>query len=312
MTTFGGPSTSSRATFVQRATSSARRGRRSKTAAAPQMTKRSGASGRGVALPAARVVAAEDGALDDRRDLALLRHRQRVVERPRDRAGAAVGAHDPGRGRSQALGVDALRLHQRDPPRPQLAADLHDRDRVGVGRGADQAALEQRVEPRGRRGRPPPARGRRPRPRPARRRSARPSSRGAGVGTGWGPEVIACFYHRSVRVRILGSAAGGGFPQWNCRCPTCEAARTGAARGRARSRRSRSAARRGRGSWPTRRPTCASSSRRSRRARAACGPHRSPGCCSRTPRSTTPRACCCCASRRRRCRSTAARTSAAR
>jgi pyrroloquinoline quinone biosynthesis protein B len=32
-----------------------------------------------------------------------------------------------------------------------------------------------------------------------------------------------------VRVRILGSAAGGGFPQWNCHCPTCEAARTGAA-----------------------------------------------------------------------------------
>jgi pyrroloquinoline quinone biosynthesis protein B len=30
-----------------------------------------------------------------------------------------------------------------------------------------------------------------------------------------------------VRVRILGSAAGGGFPQWNCRCPTCEAAREG-------------------------------------------------------------------------------------
>jgi pyrroloquinoline quinone biosynthesis protein B len=38
---------------------------------------------------------------------------------------------------------------------------------------------------------------------------------------------IACFYHRPVRVRVLGSAAGGGFPQWNCRCPTCEAARTG-------------------------------------------------------------------------------------
>lgn len=32
-----------------------------------------------------------------------------------------------------------------------------------------------------------------------------------------------------MRARILGSAAGGGFPQWNCRCPTCEAARTGAA-----------------------------------------------------------------------------------
>jgi pyrroloquinoline quinone biosynthesis protein B len=38
---------------------------------------------------------------------------------------------------------------------------------------------------------------------------------------------IVSFYHRAVRVRILGSAAGGGFPQWNCRCPTCEAARAG-------------------------------------------------------------------------------------
>jgi len=31
-----------------------------------------------------------------------------------------------------------------------------------------------------------------------------------------------------VRARVIGSAAGGGFPQWNCRCPTCEAARSGA------------------------------------------------------------------------------------
>jgi pyrroloquinoline quinone biosynthesis protein B len=30
-----------------------------------------------------------------------------------------------------------------------------------------------------------------------------------------------------VRIRILGSAAGGGFPQWNCHCETCEAARAG-------------------------------------------------------------------------------------
>ena len=30
-----------------------------------------------------------------------------------------------------------------------------------------------------------------------------------------------------MRVRILGSAAGGGFPQWNCHCETCEAARVG-------------------------------------------------------------------------------------
>ena len=32
---------------------------------------------------------------------------------------------------------------------------------------------------------------------------------------------------RHVRVRVLGSAAGGGYPQWNCHCMTCEAARAG-------------------------------------------------------------------------------------
>jgi pyrroloquinoline quinone biosynthesis protein B len=30
-----------------------------------------------------------------------------------------------------------------------------------------------------------------------------------------------------VRVRVLGSAAGGGFPQWNCHCRVCDAARAG-------------------------------------------------------------------------------------
>ena len=30
-----------------------------------------------------------------------------------------------------------------------------------------------------------------------------------------------------MRVRVLGSAAGGGYPQWNCRCVVCEAARAG-------------------------------------------------------------------------------------
>jgi pyrroloquinoline quinone biosynthesis protein B len=30
-----------------------------------------------------------------------------------------------------------------------------------------------------------------------------------------------------MRIRILGSAAGGGVPQWNCRCPNCAAARAG-------------------------------------------------------------------------------------
>ena len=30
-----------------------------------------------------------------------------------------------------------------------------------------------------------------------------------------------------IRIHILGSAAGGGLPQWNCACPNCTAARTG-------------------------------------------------------------------------------------
>jgi pyrroloquinoline quinone biosynthesis protein B len=30
-----------------------------------------------------------------------------------------------------------------------------------------------------------------------------------------------------VRVHVLGSAAGGGFPQWNCNCPNCHAWRQG-------------------------------------------------------------------------------------
>jgi pyrroloquinoline quinone biosynthesis protein B len=31
-----------------------------------------------------------------------------------------------------------------------------------------------------------------------------------------------------VRIRVLGSAAGGGFPQWNCGCDNCRAARANA------------------------------------------------------------------------------------
>lgn len=30
-----------------------------------------------------------------------------------------------------------------------------------------------------------------------------------------------------MRVRVLGSAAGGGFPQWNCNCPNCDGLRKG-------------------------------------------------------------------------------------
>jgi pyrroloquinoline quinone biosynthesis protein B len=38
-----------------------------------------------------------------------------------------------------------------------------------------------------------------------------------------------------MRVKILGSAAGGGFPQWNCACPNCRALRTGTFHGKART-----------------------------------------------------------------------------
>ena len=38
-----------------------------------------------------------------------------------------------------------------------------------------------------------------------------------------------------MRIEILGSAAGGGFPQWNCNCRNCHAQRTGAFQGKART-----------------------------------------------------------------------------
>jgi pyrroloquinoline quinone biosynthesis protein B len=41
-----------------------------------------------------------------------------------------------------------------------------------------------------------------------------------------------------VRIRVLGSAAGGGFPQWNCGCANCEGLRTGRLRATARTQES--------------------------------------------------------------------------
>jgi pyrroloquinoline quinone biosynthesis protein B len=38
-----------------------------------------------------------------------------------------------------------------------------------------------------------------------------------------------------MRVRVLGSAAGGGFPQWNCACPSCRAVRDGSRPARPRT-----------------------------------------------------------------------------
>ncbi len=38
-----------------------------------------------------------------------------------------------------------------------------------------------------------------------------------------------------MQVKILGSAAGGAFPQWNCACANCRSVRSGTFRGKARS-----------------------------------------------------------------------------
>jgi pyrroloquinoline quinone biosynthesis protein B len=38
-----------------------------------------------------------------------------------------------------------------------------------------------------------------------------------------------------MKIRVLGSAAGGGFPQWNCNCPNCAGLRAGTLRARART-----------------------------------------------------------------------------
>src|SRR5262245_56014174 len=45
--------------------------------------------------------------------------------------------------------------------------------------------------------------------------------RGAGSGT------RPPFFVLTMRAVILGSAAGGGLPQWNCGCHNCQAARAG-------------------------------------------------------------------------------------
>jgi pyrroloquinoline quinone biosynthesis protein B len=38
-----------------------------------------------------------------------------------------------------------------------------------------------------------------------------------------------------MKILILGSAAGGGFPQWNCNCPNCDGVRKGSIKAKART-----------------------------------------------------------------------------
>ena len=42
----------------------------------------------------------------------------------------------------------------------------------------------------------------------------------------------------TVLIRVLGSAAGGGFPQWNCGCPNCRGLRDGSVSAVARTQES--------------------------------------------------------------------------
>ena len=52
-------------------------------------------------------------------------------------------------------------------------------------------------------------------------------------------EGLSCFGGATMLIRVLGSAAGGGFPQWNCGCPNCRGRARGDAAGARRARRSR-------------------------------------------------------------------------
>jgi len=38
-----------------------------------------------------------------------------------------------------------------------------------------------------------------------------------------------------MRITLMGTAAGGGFPQWNCNCRNCAGQRAGTVRARART-----------------------------------------------------------------------------
>ena len=268
MTRFGGPSTSSRATFVQRAIRSARAAiSRSSSSGAPQTRKRP-MVGRGPgALPAIRAVGAEHRALDDRLDLAVQGERQRLVEHPGDRAGALERAHRPRRCGPQALRGRARRARPRRP--------------------AARAA-------RGRRGRPtpdprtPPRPGAAPRTAASSSRTRRPPAASARTSASTSAGSAAGDF--DVHALLLSSRRARPDPRLRRRrrLPPVELPLPDV---RGRSRRERRAvpdavvdrdprARTARGSSPTPRRTSASSSKRSPpRAPTACVPRPWPASC---------------------------------
>ena len=141
---FGGASTSSRAVFVQRATSAAR------SATAPSVPSPADheavdAGRRRAAPPPAAVVGADDGALGQRAHLLLDGEGQRRVERPGDRPSAAARAHRTRGGGPQALGVGIVR---HDGQRSSVR--VHHRDRIGLRHGPLRRAQLQRPLPGGR------------------------------------------------------------------------------------------------------------------------------------------------------------------
>ena len=66
---------------------------------------------------------------------------------------------------------------------------------------------------------------------------------GRGVPVSCDSRDVPIFSFQSIRnargnplkVRVLGSGAGGGFPQWNCNCPMCDGFRKGSMRASART-----------------------------------------------------------------------------
>ena len=99
----GGASTSSRAAFVQRATSAARAATGASCSPAAADDEALDAARALTAAPAARVVAADDRAFGQRAHLFLDGEGERRVERPRDRPAAAARAHRPRRSGPQPV-----------------------------------------------------------------------------------------------------------------------------------------------------------------------------------------------------------------
>src|SRR6266568_3470706 len=52
-------------------------------------------------------------------------------------------------------------------------------------------------------------------------------SRGGDSMTWEVPAFVEVKMDAEMSIRVLGSAAGGGFPQWNCGCPNCRGVRAG-------------------------------------------------------------------------------------